>query len=434
MRKGWLIAFAGMGLNLTIGVIYAWSVFKSSLVTPVAAGGYGWSDTMGTTPYALSIVVWAVMMIPAGRLQDRLGPRIIATIGAVVLGLGMLVTSFSSPVPEGVDPLSLGLWDQLMLAWPAVIGIGVLAGCGMGLGYACATPAAIKWFPPSMKGRAAGIVVAGLGLATAYIAPLANHLIGSYGIASSFKILAVCFAVAGVIFSQILRDPPPGYVPEPDLKAKPVAKPSAANSGKDYSWSYMMRTPIFYLLWLQFVGGTSAGLMIIGSISGIVTLQSGGTIAAGFMFAALLSIFNATGRICAGFLSDKLGANRTLLMVCSIQIMVMLAFPHMTVLAGFVVVTALCGFCYGSCLLLFPTMTAGFWGTRNLGMNYGVLFTAWGVAGVVCPVISGYIKDATGSYGDAYFFAAALLGVTVILGIVRAKWGEALSQPFGRKP
>lgn len=309
MRQGWLIAFAGMGLNLTLGVLYAWSVSKITLVAPVAQGGYGWTYTMATSPYALSIVIWAVMMIPAGRLQDKFGPRIIATTGAIVFGLGLYVTSFLAPVPEGFDALTLGFWDQITLALPAILGIGVLAGGGIGLGYACAIPAAIKWFPPTMKGRATGVVVAGIGLATVYIAPLASHLIGAYG---------------------------------------------------------------------------------------IVTLQSEGVIVAGFMFAALLSLFNAAGRVASGFLCDKLGANRTLMMVCSIQILVMLAFPHMTTLTGFIIVTALCGFSYGSCMPLFPTISAGFWGTKNLGMNYGLLYTAWGVAGVVCAVVSAYIKDTTG--------------------------------------
>lgn len=136
------------------------------------------------------------------------------------------------------------------------------------------------------------------------------------------------------------------------------------------------------------------------------------------MFAALLALFNATGRVASGFLSDKVGANRTLIMVCSIQILVMPAFPHMTTLTAFIIVTALCGFNYGSCMLLFPGMTAGFRGTKNLGMNYGVLFTAWGVAGVVCRVVSGYIKDTTGNYGNAYNFTAFLPAVTVILGIL----------------
>lgn len=431
MRKGWLIAFAGTGLNLILGVIYAWSVFKATLVAPLEKGGYGWTDTMATSPYACAIVVWAVLMIPAGRLQDKFGPRIVATIGALSLGLGLFITSFSAPVPEGVNALSLSFWDQIRLAWPAMIGIGIFAGGGMGLGYACPTPAAMKWFPSTMKGRVTGVVIAGMGFATVYIAPLASYLISTHGIVSSFKILAVAFAIAGATFAQILRNPPVGYVPEPDLKAKPPLVRSAANSGIDRPWTYMVKTPIFYLIWLQFVCGTSAGLMIIGSIAGIVTLQSGGVIAAGFMFAALLSLFNAAGRICSGFISDKLGANRTLMLVCGIQIAVMLAFPHMSTLAGFAVVTALCGFNYGSCMPLFPTMTAGFWGTKNLGMNYGVLYSAWGVAGVVCPVVSGYIKDTTGSYNDAYLFAAILLAATVLVGIVREKWGEALSHPIG---
>ncbi len=414
MNKGWLVAFSGMGFNLTMGVVYAWSVFGKKLTDTVANGGLGWTNVQMSMPYTISIVIWALCMIPGGRLQDKLGPRIVATLGALFLGAGMIVTGFSSP-------------ESMM---PAIIGFGGLCGIGIGLGYAAATPAAVKWFPASMKGQVTGVVVAGMGIASVFIAPLSEYLIGAYGITKSFTILGVVFAVLAVALAQCLRNPPEGYVPQGGAKveqAQTQAKPSQA---VDHNWKYMVSTPLFYVLWIQFVFATSAGLMIIGHMSKIVSAQSMGAIQAGFLFVALLSAFNATGRVVSGFLSDKLGANRTLLLVCSIQIAIMLVFNQLSSFAGFFMGAAIVGFNYGACMPLFPTLTMAFWGTKNLGMNYGILYTAWGAAGVVGPVLAGAIADATGSYSMAYVAAAGLLAVAVALCLVREFMDAKLSVPF----
>ena len=178
-RKGWIVTFSGMGLNLALGTLYAWSVFGKQFTEAIDKGGFGWSKTTAAMPYSIAIGFFALMMIPAGRLQDKLGPGIIATIGAVLMAAGMIVTSLSTPGS----------------ALPAIIGFGILAGTGIGFGYASATPAAVKWFPPEKKGLIAGIVVAGFGLASVYVAPLSRFLLGSYGVKSSFLILGIAFGI-----------------------------------------------------------------------------------------------------------------------------------------------------------------------------------------------------------------------------------------------
>src|SRR5512147_1831460 len=131
-RRGWIVALAGMGLNLALGILYAWSVFSKQLVEAVDRGGFGWTKTQATLPYTLAIACFALMMVPAGRLQDKVGPRVVASAGGILTGLGLVVAGFASPGA----------------VWPAVVGFGLLAGTGFGLGYAAATPAAVKWFPP----------------------------------------------------------------------------------------------------------------------------------------------------------------------------------------------------------------------------------------------------------------------------------------------
>jgi MFS family permease len=382
-----------MGLNLALGILYAWSMFSKQLVETVEKGGFGWTKTQATLPYTIAIACFGIMMIPAGRLQDKLGPRIVASAGGVLTGLGLLVASFASP--EAV--------------WPAVVGFGLLAGTGFGLGYSSANPAALKWFPPEKKGLITGLVVSGFGVAPVYIAPLAKHLLGQYGVASSFRILGVAFLVVATGFAQLIRNP---ETPTKSLK------PAAAGSSRDATWREMIRTPMFYMLWVQYACAATAGLMIIGHMAKIVVVQSAGTITNYSIFVALLAVFNASGRIIAGIISDKIGRVVTLGLVCISQAIAMFFFPSFSTFGAFVVGAAVVGFSYGACLCIFPAATADNWGTKNMGLNYGVLFTAWGVGGVIGPMLAGKIADATGSYASAYNVAGLLVMFAFVLAML----------------
>ncbi|RPJ01519.1 MAG: MFS transporter [Deltaproteobacteria bacterium] len=391
-KRGWVVTFSGMGLNLALGVLYAWSVFGKQLTEAVDKGGYGWSKTEAALPYTIGIAFFAGMMVPAGRLQDKFGPRIVSTIGALLTGIGLIVASFASPGNM----------------FPALFGFGVMAGTGIGLGYASATPAAVKWFPPSKKGLITGIVVSGFGLASVYIAPLSKHLLGAYGINSSFLILGIAFAVITFFIAQFITNPP-----------APVAASGSkkASSGVviDYTWREMMGTKTFYLLWIEFACGAMAGLMIIGHLAKIVSVQSGNQIQIGFIFVALLAIFNASGRLFAGMVSDYIGRLKTILIVCISQAIMMFLFSKVSTIPTFILGSAVVGFSYGACLSLFPSTCADYWGTKNLGLNYGILFTAWGVGGVFGPLLAGKIADSTGSYQMAYVISATLLIFAAIL-------------------
>jgi OFA family oxalate/formate antiporter-like MFS transporter len=390
--RGWIVAFAGLGINLALGVLYSWSVIAKVLSKAVAEGGWGWSAGQASLPYAVCVGVFAVSMVFAGRAQDRFGPRLVASVGGGLCGLGMIVASFGSA--------------SNML--PITVGFGVLTGVGIGLGYAAATPAAVKWFPAERKGLITGIVVAGFALASVYIAPLTKLLLASYGVPGSFRFLGFAFLVITVGLAQLLVNPPAGYVPA-------GSRPSAVKSGKhvatgpasDYGWRQMLRTPQFALLWLMFACSAFAGLMIIGHMAKIAALQMSG-LDLGFLLVAVLAIGNALGRVVAGIVSDRIGGIRTLLIVFVAQAAMMgvLAFSH-TVMA-LVPVAAAVGFCYGANLSLFPSTTAGFFGTKNLGVNYGLVFTAWGVGGVFGSMVAGSIVDSAGSYGLAYAIAAGL--------------------------
>jgi MFS family permease len=393
-KKGWLVTFSGMGLNLALGVLYSWSVFGKQFTEAVDKGGFGWSKTNAALPYTVAIAFFAAMMVPAGRLQDKFGPRIVATVGALLTGLGLVVTGFASP--ENI--------------FPALIGFGVMAGTGIGLGYATATPAAVKWFPPEKKGLITGIVVSGFGLASVYIAPVSRAFLAAYGVKGAFMILGIGFAVITFILTQFITNPS-----TPAVSLNQQVSHSNNNYKVDYTWLEMLRTRTFYLLWIEYACGAMAGLMIIGHLAKIVAVQSGNIIQIGFIFVAFLAIFNAGGRLVAGFASDYIGRLKTILIICLSQAVVMFFFSKISTIATFILGSAVVGFSYGACLSLFPSTCADYWGTKNLGLNYGILFTAWGVGGVFGPILAGKIADASGNYHMAYLISASLMIFAAIL-------------------
>ncbi|MFZ5640618.1 MAG: L-lactate MFS transporter [Bacillota bacterium] len=384
--RGWVVTFAGTGLNLALGVLYSWSVIAKKLTKT-----WGWSAADASLPYAVACGVFAIIMVFAGRAQDKVGPRIIAALGGALTGIGMIISSFATQ-------------NDMKLM---VIGFGVLAGTGIGFGYASATPPAVKWFPPAKKGLITGLVVSGFGLASVYIAPTTETLLKNYGINSTFLYLGIAFFIITVLLAQLLRNPPAGYVPA-GMTPAPAVAPGTSVKKHDFDWHEMMKTPQFYLLWLMFAFASFAGLMIIGHMAKIAAKQLP-SVNLGFILVAVLAIGNASGRIIAGMVSDKLGRTRTMLLVFLSQAVMMLLFAKLTTAALLIAGAAAVGFNYGANLSLFPSTTADFFGTKNLGVNYGLVFTSWGVGGVFGSMVAGKIVDATTSYNMAFIVAAVLM-------------------------
>lgn len=379
---GWRVALAGLGINLALGVLYTWSMFKGAIEKD-----FGWKGDQLNDPYALCCLIFAFAMILAGRLQDKIGPRITATIGGVLVAAGMLLISTTN---------NYTLW---------VIGFGVLVGTGIGFGYACATPAALKWFPKAKTGTVAGIVVAGFGLAPVYLAPLSETLLKDFGILKSMLILGALFAVIVIGLSQFLKNPPAGYVAETSALTSNTWTPMA-----DLSPGQILSKGSFWLLWLLYFVGAGAGLMVIGSISGMAKKSMG---ASAFIAVAVLAIGNALGRVIAGSLSDKIGRRATLLLVFLFQAVLMfLAIPvtgGTTPPGVLVLIAALIGANYGANLSLFPSITKDLWGLKNFGMNYGLVFTAWGMGGFVLSRVSQMLKASSGNFTSSFIVAGTLL-------------------------
>jgi len=405
-NKGWSVVAAGTAINLALGVLYAWSIFKGAIKASIEKGGpdaFQWSISSINDPYAVCCLAFAFAMIFAGRCQDKIGPARTALIGGVLVGSGFALMAFSNTY----------------MAW--VVGFGILAGSGFGFGYSAATPPALKWFSPSKTGVIAGTVVAGFGLAPVYIAPLSSWLIGSFGIQKSMLFLGIGFTIAVCGLSFILKNPPQGYVPAEPADPGPVAKLNAAKPVVNATVSEILRNYKFYVLWMAFFIGSGAGLMVIGSVAGLAK-KSMGPMA--FVAVAIMAIGNAGGRVVAGVLSDKIGRRATLFIMLSFQAVMM--FAAMTVVNSnsavlLVILATFIGFNYGSNLCLFPSFAKDYWGTKNYGLNYGALFTAWGVGGFVMGKVSEMLNAQPGGLSKSFILAGTLCAAGAAMTIFLAE-------------
>lgn len=401
-KRGWVVTFAGTGINLALGILYTWSIFKDAIKASIEKGGEGafqWHLASLNDPYAVCCLVFAFAMIVAGKLQDRIGPRITALMGGILVGIGFIWISQTTSYT----------------AW--VLGFGVLAGMGIGFGYSAATPPALKWFPPRRTGLIAGLVVSGFGLASVYIAPLATYLVRNWGLQSSMLFFGVAFLGVVASLSLLLSNPPKGYVP---AGAAPASAAAAAKPAViDRTPSEIVRTPVFYILWAMFFIGSGAGLMVIGSVAGMAK-KSLGELA--FVAVAIMAVGNAGGRIVAGLLSDRIGRARTLMIMLSFQAILMFAAIPVVGSKGWgplpiVLLATLIGFNYGTNLSLFPSFAKDLWGLKNFGANYGALFSAWGVSGFVMGRLSEMLRAATGTFDSSFVLAGVLLSVAAALSL-----------------
>jgi MFS transporter, OFA family, oxalate/formate antiporter len=382
--KGWTVAFAAFGINLILGILYSWSLIQKALVRD-----WGWTNTEASLPYTVCLATFSFVMIFAGKAQDIYGPRPVSLLGGVLLGAGLIISVYAfSPV--------------LMM-----VTFGVIGGIGIGFGFAAGTPCAMKWFQPKHKGIIAGIVVSGVGLSPVYIAPLTDGLLRTYGIQNTFLYLGI-FSVAGItLLSLILRNPPPGYNPAFSSVVPP------ADPDDESSWREILKSRIFIILWTSFLMSSAAGLMLIGHLANIASLQANWQ--AGFVLVAILAVFNALGRITGGHLSDRMGRTGALFIVIIIQAANIFLFTFYRSIPALIAGSAVAGLSYGGLFALFPAATADFFGLKNLGINYGLVFTGFGVAGIVGPVMGGIVADATGTYTVSCILSSLMLLIAALL-------------------
>jgi len=409
--QAWITTFAGTAVNLCLGILYAWSIWSSALINVEKAGqpfpegmNAGWTyltNAQAATPFSLCVIIFALLMIPGGRIQDKISPKFGATLGGLCLAAGCILS--------GLMKSYTGL----------IIGFGILGGIGMGIGYAAPTPAALKWFGPHRRGLIAGLVVGGYGGAALYIGALGSFLLKNYGISGSFIALGVIFAVVVIIAGQLLKTPPPGYVP-PAAKVAQTAAQAAATTKANWEAGEMFKTWQFYALVVMFILTTQSGLLIIANANGLMMKAAKNLpffMANAWILVSYGGLINAAGRIGTGMYSDKIGRVNAYTINCGVSALCMFLLPAVmasnNVFFLFVVVGV--GYWqYGGGLSLMPSFTADFYGPKNLGFNYGLVFIGWGL-GFFMARLGGTIKDITGSLDNAFYISGALLILAVIL-------------------
>ena len=410
--KAWVVTFCGTAVNLCLGILYAWSVWSGKLIDVKKAGqlitegpAVGWTyltNAEAATPFSLCVIIFALLMIPGGRIQDKAGPKVGAITGGLFLAVGCIIA--------GLMKSYAGL----------IVGFGIFGGIGMGIGYAAPTPAALSWFGPHKRGLVAGLVVGGYGGAALYIGPLASYLIATGGVTYSWIFLGIFFAAVVIIAGSQLAKAPAGYVaPAPPVKAG-GAPAKAAGTLVDWAPSEIVKTWQCYALILMFIGTTQSGLLIIGNAAGILATAAKGIpflVANAWILVSYGGLVNAVGRVGTGLYSDKIGRDNAYTLNCLVSALCLFVLPSIIASHNIFLLFVAVGIAYwkyGGGLSLMPAYTADFFGPKNLGMNYGIVFLGWGL-GFFMTRLGGTIKDITGSLTWAFILSAIVLIVAVVI-------------------
>ncbi len=408
--RGWVVTASSSFMGLFLGILYVWSVIKSGI-----PDSWGWTYADKALPYSVMCITFSVIMVPAGLLQDRFGPRWVVLLGGFLTGLGCIMS---------------GLGGGARLAY--VIGFGLVTGAGAGFAYSALTPAAIKWFPPHRTGVVVGIVVAGFGLSPLPLAPLATWLLSYFKTTTTFGVVEkgisqtmiglglAIWLVVGLLF-WFIDNPPVGFSTAPRKSADPVSQRPESN------WRQMLATAQFWLLFVMYFSGASAGLMFI-SVATDLGKQALGEWA--FLSVVVMSIGNTVGRIVAGAVSDRIGRHLTLCAEFVCQGSVIGILFRLTQHGGcswrsILPVLFMIGLNYGANLTLFPAACKDYFGIRNFGINYGLLFLAFGTAGLIMPWLNGLIRDLTGKPDISYLMIMTMMAGAMVLSLV----GRRLAAP-----
>jgi OFA family oxalate/formate antiporter-like MFS transporter len=392
--QGWPALVGGALLNVALGTFYAWSVF-----VPALEHEFGWTRTQTSLVPTIASVMIASMFLVAGFLQRRVGPRSVAVIGGVLFSSGLLLASWTHSL------------STLYLTW------GVMLGAGVGFGYLVPISVGSKWFPHHrglVNGLAIGIFAAGSGL----FGPLAGLLMERIGWRATFQVMALVFFVFTMAGAYLLKDPPLGYT-GPAKKSSGVVRPSA-HPVDIPTWQVFL-SPAFLALWVAYALGTTAGTMVISQLVPFARLAGLSAKTAAFAL-TVGAIGSASGRFFSGWLSDHLGRLHTLRAVILTSMLVTpLLYVWRAEILAFYVLLFFVYYCYGTQLSVYAALAGDFWGTRYLATNYGLLFLAWGLAGVLGPVLGARVFVSTGAYQYAFFVSAGLAcAALVILSLVRA--------------
>ncbi|WP_163192731.1 L-lactate MFS transporter [Clostridium thermarum] len=375
-NRKWLVVFGAVLIQLCIGAVYTWSLFNEPLVSK-----FGWKRSGVVFTFSITIAVFSFFTIVGGRLLSKLKVRWVASLGAVFLGIGLMLSSTASSLTE------------LYLYY------GLIAGIGIGISYVCPLSTCIKWFPDK-KGFITGIIVGAFGLGSLIFKSVAQYFITTRGVSEAFFFLGIIYMVLCLFGSQFLQVPDGSTLQTTSTSGKVI----------EFNTRELLHHPTFYLLWIIFLFGCVSGLKIIGLAKdiGIELVKLTPETAANTV--SVIAIFNACGRLFWGALSDRIGRIRTVRYMFVITAIAMIIKTIVTLnFTVFFITTAMIALCFGGFLAVFPTITADFFGMKNLAVNYGLMFQANGMAAIIGPIVAASISF------KASFILAAFLSILALI-------------------
>jgi len=389
--RRWLIAAAGLAMQIALGAVYAWSVFRTPLVKQ-----FGWSISAVSLTFTITIFTLGVAAFFGGLWMRSSGPRIVGLTGGVLYGFGVYLAGYA---------------DQGL--WVLYASYGVLGGAGIGLGYIVPVATLVQWFP-DRRGFITGLAVAGFGVGALVTAPLATRLIAAYGVLHTFKVIGLvsCLLVAGA--SLVIKNPPLGYRPKgwlPDIR-------TASAGQSDFSLREAIARWQWYALWAMLFLNVSAGISIISQAAPMAQEICGVDATKAATMVGIISIANGAGRFLWAWLSDLIGRRWVFLCMFVIQSALFILLPQVTAFGLFTSLCVVILLCYGGGFGTMPAFCADYFGSKEVGSIYGLLLTAWGSGSVLGPVLIAQVRQTTGNYGLALSILAGVLALSSILPLV----------------
>lgn len=388
-RNRWGIALAGVFMQIALGAVYAWSVFRDPLMRQ-----FHWTISEVTLTFTIAIFVLGFASFFGGLWLNRKGPRIVAITGGALYGLGVFLASFSA--------------DKL---WWLYLSYGLIGGIGLGFGYIVPVAVLVKWFPDK-RGLLTGIAVGGFGAGALVTAPVATRLIRSVGVLPTFAYLGIGYLIVTVIAGYFLVNPPPDYRPP---GWTPSALQTSQRAARDHTLNEALRTWQWWVLWLLLFLNTSAGISVISQESPLFQTLAGVTAVTAAAMVGIASMGNALGRVFWAWVSDLVTRRMTFLIMFLIQVVLFWIYPNLHTASVLLIVTFIILMCYGGGFGTMPAFTADYFGPRNVGPIYGLMLTAWGFASVFGPLLIAHLRQTTGQYGGALHIIAVVLLVSAIL-------------------
>ena len=397
----WVILVAAILAQLSIGSVYAWSVFAKALQSEEA---FGWSKAKAAVPFSVVIGMIFVGSYVGGLIQDRKGPRVVAMTGGVIYSIGVILASFASNAD---------------MFWLLVLGYGILGGFGLGMVYIVPIAMLQKWFPDK-PGLITGIAVAGFGFGAVITAPTGQALIDNTPSVptKAFLWLGIGYLVALLIGTSFFRNPPADYgervgtAPAPKVAAAEDTVDAAPDG--DFTAQQAMRTPQWYLLTLILTMSVTAGISLIAVAAGTATDVAGYSATGAASLVGVLGLFNGGGRIFWGWLSDIVGKMPAFLGILGIQGVCLLLIPHVGNEALFAILACLVYLCYGGAFGTMPSTAGKFFGVRYVGAIYGLMLIGWSIGGIVGPLL---IASLIGE-DKAYTLGFTVIGIITLVSLI----------------